>query len=126
MAKYATVSREQAARQQAETPPAPPPGAVVIPEAPKSAAPGSHPGAPVESDSAALAEWQGQDRLEARKPSEFSWKQDAWGRPVLMPDPNSGSSRSRPAPENRLPEDTPAGKLPAEKPEQEARPRRGQ
>src|SRR5215211_4480730 len=96
MADYAVISREEAAKQQSEIKPSAPPGAREVPEAPKNAAPGSHPGVPVESDSEALAKWQGQDLIEARQPAGGSWKQDAFGRPVFIANPRgSGGGTPR-------------------------------
>ena len=108
MADYATIGREEAAKQKGDIKPPAPPGAVEVEKAPKSAAPGAHPAVPVESDPEALAKWQGQDLIEATQPQGWSWKENAFGKPVLMPDPQGGSAKAGgSSPENRLPEDQP-------------------
>ena len=94
MASPATVTREEAAAQAAELQPKPPPAAEV---APRRAAPGSHPSVPVESDSEALAQYQGADQLPGGGDEVGCWKLDAWNRPVFVPgEPaSSGGSASR-------------------------------
>lgn len=108
MADYAVVSREEAAKQQNDIRPPTPPGVVEIEKAPRGAAPGSHPAVPVESDAEALAKWQGVDLIQANQPTGGSWKENAFGRPVFIPDPRGGGARaSAPSPETMLPEDRP-------------------
>jgi hypothetical protein len=111
MPGYATVTREEAQKQGVEV--RPPQAAVVVPEAPKNAAPGSHPAVPVETDPEALAAYQGFERPEAENIG--SWKLNAWNQPVWVPGTGAqGSSRRSATPaELALPEDR---EPPAEKP----------
>lgn len=90
MAQPATISREQAAKQQAELQPQPPPEAK---EPPKSAAPGSHPARPIESDPEALAAYQGRDRIEARQATDGEWHLNAFHQPVFRATKTAGGAR---------------------------------
>ncbi len=116
MADYAVIPNEEAAKQQAEI--KPPTKVPEIPEAPRRAAPGSHPAVPVETDSDALAKWQGQDLIEAQKPSGGSWKLDAFERPVFIADPRGAGGASRPSRSLTEPNEEPheESKPPGEKP----------
>ena len=123
MAGYATVSREQAQRQQGEIrPPQPAPGSV---EAPKGAAPGSHPNCPVESDPEALAAYQGAVTLQPE--TIGSWHLNAWNQPVWVPGRGAdvGEGGRTVSPENRLPEDMPKARAEAEPAEKPAAGKRG-
>ena len=105
MASPVTVTREEAAAQAAELQPKPPPAA----EAPRRAAPGSHPASPVESDMEALAQYQGADQLPGGGNEVGCWKLDAWNRPVFVPgEPASssggGSSRRSLTEPNEIPD----------------------
>lgn len=123
MAGYATITREEAQRQQGEiAPPQKAPGSV---EPPKGAAPGSHPNCPVESDPEALAAYQGAEKLAPENIG--SWHLNAWNQPVWVPGRGAeGGGAAGPrtvSPENRLPEDTP--KRAEAKPEEKPAVRRG-
>ena len=90
----AVITPEQAAKQASEI--QAPAAAPKAPEAPKSAAAGTHPGAPIESDSEVLAEWQG--AREARGVADVGrWSLDAWNRPVFIKEnpPAAGGRASR-------------------------------
>lgn len=88
------ISPEQAAKQQAKI--RPPQATVQVEEAPKSAAAGTHPAAPIESDPKVLAEWQGADRV-GNPPQVGRWSQTAYGQPVFIREdpPTGGGRRSR-------------------------------
>lgn len=111
MSGYAVISREEAAKQQSEL--KPPQAVAEVEDAPKSAAPGSHPGKPIESDPEALAAYQGRDKVEARKATAGSWHENAFGQPVFVLEETSPGRRSEPNPAFALPEDR---EKPAEKP----------
>lgn len=74
-----TVSAKEAQKQLEELQPKPVPAA----EAPKSAAPGTHPLRPVEDDAEALAQYQG---VSGRKdPEDGLWHRTAYGGTVFVP-----------------------------------------
>lgn len=105
MAQPAVISREEAAKQQSAIQPAAP----EVPEAPKRAAPGSHPGAPVESDPEALAAYQGRDLVEARTPTHGSWHLNAFNQPVFVAEVASpGSARRSTTEPNEEPMEPPS------------------
>lgn len=131
MPGYATISRQEAGKQQNEI--KPPRSTPEVPEAPKSAAPGSHPSCPVESDMEAVAAYQGADLLITRPADTGSWHLNAWNQPVFVPGPGaqeSGASRGRDdmlaLPEERQP---PGQRSQEQQPKAEEKPapgRRGQ
>lgn len=90
----ATITPELAARQQSEI--KPPQKTPEVPAAPRGMAAGTHPGAPIESDPATLAEWQGAARLDLR-PETGRWSLNAWNQPVFIQDIPAGSGRRGPA-----------------------------
>lgn len=88
MANYAVISREEAAKGLADI--RPPSATPEVQDAPKSAAPGSHPGRPIESDPEALAAYQGRDKIEARQATRGSWHENAFGQPVWVAEEAGG------------------------------------
>ena len=75
-----TVSAKKAEEQLAELQPQP----AEVKEAPKSAAPGSHPLRTVEDDAEALAQYRGKSATDA-PPADGLWHRNAYGAPVFVP-----------------------------------------
>lgn len=126
MPGYAVISREEAAKQQADLQPRPAPEAT---EAPKRAVAGSHPAAPIESDPEALAAYQGRDKVEARTATAGSWHENAFGQPVFVLEETGGgggrASVDPPGTPNEVPEDRPQQPPRAEEKPSEEKPSRG-